>query len=134
MSYAGARITERAHNHAMINFSASDDNLRKLEFKPITKLQLLSINTGESYPFADRLIEYLLDNVVTDLDTISDNVLRAQKIISENGNKVSENGAWDNKMRLVLYDFMYQKKKRSGISDDGVFHDLLGYVDKDVEK
>ena len=41
-------------------------------------------------------------------------------------------GAWDNKMQHVLYDFMYDEN--SNILDrTSVCHDILGYVDKDVE-
>lgn len=130
----GVRIERPTHNRAIINFEADDDSLENLAFKPITKLQLLCLNTGESYPFADRLIEYLSDNAITDLDTISDNVARAQKILSENGNAIKQNGAWNDRMRLMFYDYMNQGRERNNISDDGVFHDMLGYVDKDVEK
>jgi hypothetical protein len=122
------------HNRAIVNLGADSDLLEDLTLKPITNLQLLQLNTGESYPFADRLIEYLSDNVITDLDTVTDNVIRAQTVIKENGNDIKVNGAWDNKMQLIFYDYMYQDKRKTNISDESVFHDLLGYVDKDVEK
>lgn len=134
ISQSGARITGTTYNHAVINLGASNDKLEALTLKPITSLQLLKMNTGESYPFADRLIEYLADNTITDLDSINGNVLRAQTVIKENGNNISVNGAWDNKMQLIFYDYMYQDKSRNNINDDSVFHDLLGFVDKDVEK
>lgn len=134
ISHSGAKITGVKHNHAIINFGVSDDDLNALRLKPITSLQLLQLNTGESYPFADRLIEYLSDNVITDLDSVSDNVKRAQTIIAENGNTINVNGAWSDKMQLIFYDYMYQDRSKNNINDESIFHDLLGYADKDVEK
>lgn len=55
-----------------------------LDFMPISELQLLRVNTNESYPFADRLVEYLTDNVITNIDDIGDNVARLQKVFEKN--------------------------------------------------
>jgi hypothetical protein len=42
-------------------------------------------NTGEQHPFADRLIEYLAGNAITNADDeIYDNVRRAQKALYDN--------------------------------------------------
>jgi hypothetical protein len=42
-------------------------------------------NTGEQHPFADRLIEYLAGNAITNADDeIYDNVRRAQKALANN--------------------------------------------------
>lgn len=51
-------------------------------FKPITPLQLLRINSGISHPFADRLMEYLTKNAITGDDDISDNIERIQQTMS----------------------------------------------------
>ena len=122
------------------------------EFKPICPLQLLNTNTGVSYPFADRLIEYLLDNAITGMDSIGDNTARLQKVVvhdlpmesvsqyNSTTNKVGSidslkfhisDGIWDDAYRPVIYNYMRTLKRKDKLT---WFHDTLGYVDKDVEK
>lgn len=70
-------------NKTIINY----ENLKACEVladKLITPLQLLRTNTGESYPFADRLVEYLTGNAITVNETIADNINRAKTVISMN--------------------------------------------------
>jgi len=73
-------------NRTITNFEVnqSNDSLESRFFEPITNLQLLQLNTGISYPFADRLMEYLTGNVIDKLDTIPDNIIRTQKILHNN--------------------------------------------------
>ncbi|MBO7078474.1 MAG: hypothetical protein J6W64_01530 [Bacilli bacterium] len=68
------------------NFEDIDEKLfnNTFIFKPITNLQLLQCNTGVNHPFADRLIEYLIGNVITCEDDLEDNIKRIQKIIKLN--------------------------------------------------
>jgi hypothetical protein len=84
-------------------------NLR--EFKPISKLQLLALNTGISYPFADRLIEYLVANVIVPNDGTPDNIMRLQKIMEDCGYSFQINGVWENKMQMILYDYLMNSGK-----------------------
>lgn len=49
-----------------------------------TKLSLLELNDTNSYPFADRLVEYLLGQAVSELDDNASNVLRTQLAIYGN--------------------------------------------------
>jgi hypothetical protein len=73
-------------NKTVINYqdlSACDFLADKL----ITPLQLLRTNTGESYPFADRLVEYLSGNAITVNEPIADNITRAKTIIGANCHK-----------------------------------------------
>jgi hypothetical protein len=103
-------------------------------FRPISPLQLLMFNTKESYPFADRLMEYLSGNVITEWDEIADNIRRTQKVLSINNNATSIPGAWEGKMRNILYDYMMNGKPSGEQFPLDIAHDVLGYVDKDVEK
>jgi hypothetical protein len=103
-------------------------------FRPISPLQLLMFNTGTSYPFADRLIEYLSGNVVTEWDENADNIRRTQKVMELNNNKFTLNGAWEGKMRNIIYDYMMNGTPLGVTFGFENTHDILGYVDKDAEK
>lgn len=111
-----------------------------IHFKPITNLQLLKINSGVSYPFSDRLMEYLTGNVITDDDDIADNVERVQQTLSfaswtdaEKDTLINysykQKGLWDYMFRPVFYNAM-QIDKLNGNDKN---YDILGYVDKEVE-
>lgn len=120
-------------NHAITNYENFDEDSI---FRPITSLQLLRLNTGVSYPFADRLVEYLCGNTITQLDEISDNVLRVQTVLGKEQEDKQYNfmypGIWQNKIRPILYDYMNDEDHKRLLAYD-INHDILGYVDKTVE-
>ena len=164
-------------NHTVLNFGDIRD-LNTRAFKPISKLQLLAFNTGESYPFSDRLIEYLSGSAITPMDEIHDNIKRVQRVMKQNNYYFKIEGLWENKMQNILYDYImnsgptevvvigndkekdpenfekrilkpkeyrYKTKqilvdKRQGMypklgyNSKSMLFDVLGYVDKDVEK
>lgn len=136
-------------------------DLNSRAFKPISKLQLLALNTGISYPFADRLIEYLVANAILPNDPTPDNIKRLQKVMEDCGYTFQIDGIWEPKMQMILYDYLMNggkftvcekvdektgktlykvKNKRTGnLRQRGQkphsdFYDILGYVDKDAEK
>ena len=113
------------NNHTQVNFDGDlDENIKHL----VTPLQLLAQNTGISYPFADRLIEYLVGNAVTPVDDISDNIKRAKKVINAKTNALRDDeGVWEEIMQLILYNYA------SDNFNVRINHDILGYVDKDTE-
>ena len=77
-------IANIVSNKSVTNFDETDIDVlpvNEQKLLPISGLELLAGNTGVSYPFADRLLEYLLDNVITPIDDISDNIKRVQKVI-----------------------------------------------------
>ena len=113
------------NNHTHVNFDGDlDENIEHL----VTPLQLLAQNTGISYPFADRLIEYLVGNAVTPVDDISDNIKRAKKVINAKTNALRDDGGvWEKIMQLILYNYA------SNNFNVRINHDILGYVDKDTE-
>ena len=111
-----------------------------------TPLQLLAFNTKEQHPFSDRLIEYLMENVITPIDEITKDVARAQKII-ELETAAGRNapgdynykyepdlrGFWDEHIRYIIYDYMNTKVNTVKLNN-GITYDILGYIDKDAEK
>ena len=101
------------------------NNLNNLELSKLftTNLSLLQMNDNVTYPYADRLLEYLLLAVINNTDLITDNIKRTQDLfISVN----SVPGVWDNILRSNVY-LNYQKTK------DAKQLDLNGFVDKDTE-
>ena len=123
----------KSENKTIINY----DHPEACEFladKLITPLQLLRSNTGESYPFADRLIEYLSGNAITEAEEIEDNIIRAKAVIKNNCNSAvyaidDSNGVWESVLQCLTYDYLNEKHSFHDIN-----HDILGFIDKDVEK
>jgi hypothetical protein len=131
-NYETTLLSEGADPNEVIK--TTNPEVEDRPFNPISPLQLLMLNTGESYPFADRLLEYLSGNVITDFDEHADNIKRVQKVLETNQNTFSLSGAWDGKMRNMLYDYMMRGKPTGEKFPQHIAHDVLGYVDKDVEK
>lgn len=145
-------------NSSILNFNTIGQtqngdglDLNHSSFKPISKLQLLAFNTGESYPFADRLVEYLSGSAITSMEEIPDNIRRVQRVMEQNKNYFAIEGIWENKMQNILYDYMMNsgpiiikddklKDTRQGRhivlghTHKSTLYDVLGYVDKDTEK
>ena len=147
-------IWEYKQNHSVLNFDREAD-INGSAFKPISKLQLLAFNTGYSYPFADRLIEYLSNSTITPIDEIADNIKRAQKVMSQNNYYFKIDGLWEDKMQKIIYDYMINSgpvetvhttegvslvDKRTGYhprlghTSKSTLFDVLGYVDREAEK
>lgn len=136
--------------------------LSERPFKPIGKLQLLAMNTGTSYPFSNRLVEYLSNSVITPEDTISDNIRRVQKVMENNGYLFNIPGIWEPSMQKIIYDYLKNdgpytvvnknknykdlpqkdqiKNRHQGLhttighNNRDSYYDVLGFVDKDAEK
>jgi len=75
-------MAKTENNYTVINFEYFD-KLGVPEFELCTPLQLLKMNTEQQHPFADRLIEYLIGNVITDDDLLSKNIKRVQKALEK---------------------------------------------------
>jgi len=99
-------------------------------------LSLLYYNTGVSYAFSDRLIEYLLLNVVTPLETLSTNISRVQQSLrhiypSYNAKLLSKQarlGVWDDSISKYVRSYIFDHRDKM----DCPF-DQDGHINKDVE-
>lgn len=100
--------------------------LNDLELSDImtSDLSLLQMNDNITYPFADRLIEYLLLNVINPRDEVTKNIGRVQDLFI---NYDSIHEVWNNTLRSNIY-IGYQK-------NDMIRRlDLNGFVDIDTER
>ena len=107
------------------SFSASDlvNQNRFLLSSP----SLLEVGATETFAFSNRLVEYLLLNVVDNMDTIDNNVTRIQKILKLDNRKDVIPSVWSDLLRCTLY--------KDYIKLDSAKHaDITGFVDKDIEK
>jgi hypothetical protein len=143
-------------NRSILNFNTKDfsheknyEPLNNPIFKPIGKIQLLAFNTGESYPFSNRLVEYLSNSAITSNEAIMDNIRRVQKVMNQNGNYFKMEGVWENKIQKIAYDYMMNTGPLKVDNTNHIIdayrgehpklrksnqYDILGYIDKDVEK
>lgn len=102
----------------------------------LSRPQLLSMSTTTTYPFADRLIEYLVENTITELDTIRDDIVRVQKTYVSNKFKetyryslenIEHYGVWSEELRQLTYRLAIDTNKINSKFD------IIGYIDKDME-
>lgn len=153
----GHYITDIIDNNLITNYIIDeqdcDKNKTYLNRYP-TRNSLLECNTKKSYPFADRLIEYLLGNVNYPLDNISTNTLRTQMGIYGLDTFKGYTGVWDDTLKYYTYKYTnkpdatknlaktnkiveYTDNSTSTIQRVKNFNDnnldLNYYIDKDVE-
>lgn len=130
---------QRKYSKVILNFEKKEDGQEDIwnssySIPNASKLQLLSMNTGVSHPFADRLIEYLLGNAISSMDDISENIKRVQRgLIAElialpEVAQIKVDGLWEERYK----DLIYALAQDNPLTSDKM--DILGYVDKDVEK
>lgn len=101
------------------------------------KPYLTRLNTKTSFAFSDRLIEYLLGNVIYSQETISRNIEIVQNCLCTiypdyrrsflTGQHIK--GVWDEDMRRLVVNFL----ETAETYDNDIF-DQDGYINKDIER
>ena len=113
----------------------NNKNISKLTLP--TKSQLLYLNTKTVNLLADKLVAYLLQNVITHIDAVTNNIKYVQHKLIEMGyldkNKNMYFGVWDDNIRKAIYQLAKNTSIKNTKIIDNSF-DLLFYVDKDIEK
>ena len=79
-----------------------------------TRLSLLEVNDKKSYPFADRLVEYLVGSAVTELDTIPNNILRVQYALYGDSKFNGYYGIWTQDTTRDVFDKIDNWDKTKG--------------------
>ena len=93
----------------------------------LSNLSLLQLNDGVTYPFADRLIEYLLYNVITEMDPVGEDVTRIRNKLGNYLYYDPTEVAWSDYLRILIFDLYISNSKSSNL-------DISGYVDRDTEQ
>ena len=93
----------------------------------LSNLSLLQMSTSQIYAFNNRLIEYLLLNVIDNTETIDNNVTRVQEILKLTNRLDIIPSVWSDRMRCDLYKKYMSSKFQNK-------EDINGFVDKDIEK
>lgn len=101
----------------------------------ITNLSLLRMNTRNSYAFSDRLLEYLLGNVVYSEDAITQNVEKIQTALGSLFYDYKRSfikgahrkGIWDNDIPRLVQSLI------DDYSKDNIIYDQDGNINKDTE-
>lgn len=105
----------------------TDENVMIEPVNHVSTMSLTRINDGNIYAFSDRLIEYLLKNVIDSDDTIDENTVRVQERARELfGYDENPNGVYDNKLKTLLYTKYIREVNPLAL-------DITGYTDKDIE-
>ena len=122
-----------------------------------SKCSLLNANLENSYPFADRLVEYLLENAITPMDKFQKNIGRIQDVVYD-GDIKGYYGIWDNQLQNKIHSLLLRPDITKGnnlkygntiiktdlsestVEEDkpvkrfiDIYQDVLDYVDRDVE-
>lgn len=92
----------------------------------LSNLSLLQFNDYTRYPFADRLVEYLLWQVIDSTDEIGPNVSKIQTALSVNLQNHTK-GYYDDYLRALVFNTFRDSGKYTDLDNNG-------NVDKDVEK
>lgn len=87
---------------------------------------LLKMNDKIRYAFSDRIVEFLLGNVIAKNEDIVNNVKRVQDAIKANSYFESMDDVWNDNLRKLLFDSYLDYADNP--------YDVTGYVDKDIEK
>lgn len=135
-----------------------DDEAKNEKIEYVNKCSLIEANLENSYPFSDRLVEYLLENAITPADKFQKNITRTQDAVY-NGVVKGYYGIWDNQLKNSIHNLLLKPDITKGpnpkygnviqkfdtyrmnIWEDvqnpkrfiDIYNDALDYVDKDVE-
>ena len=120
----------RSYEYSDDYYNYYNDSIQTSNFQLIEKLKV----DNNNYPIADRLIEYLIGNVITDLDRISKNIIDAKTKLNYRyyNYPKGELNKIDGKFTIM------DRFKMLEVINKNIYYrtnkeDLLGYVDKDVE-
>lgn len=128
-------------DNIQINYGDCDEDL--LNQRRIKKPALLHFNCKTSFAFSDRLIEYLLLNVINPTEEISQNIEYVNKLISGNldtdyAKNVKDGkvftGLWNDQIRESIEEYIKELENNPDYSKRYLLRDQDGFLNSDIEK
>lgn len=100
-----------------------------------TRNQLMEFQTHAKYMLADRLVEYLSNNVITHIDEIVANIKRVQILLAAYDTKFksSQYGKWSIDINKWIYRYISTHGNNGDLTYRDIYRDVLCFVDKDIE-
>lgn len=128
-------ITVLEGDYLQSNVVKADQVTHVREPLPFYNLSLLRYNAGCSYAFSDRLVEYLLDNVITNNDEFGLDIKYVQSSLNLLDKFYSygfqhnalTDGVWNDRIRRSIQRIIEY-------NDDVYLQDQDGYINKDIEE
>lgn len=119
----------------LADYTEPQDEQTPLIFRP----KLLEMNDGTSYAYSNVLMQYLLNNVITNRDFIGDNITYAKKLLGFS----DDVNYWNNNIKYSAFmKYLYRQNKK--IPDDYTeqniskmyrdCNDVTGFIDKQIEE
>lgn len=85
-------------------------NIQYHQFNPLINSSLTNVSTSYSIPYSDRLIEYLLNNVIDTREDISMNIYRLQKELGVLDKYDLDKDVWSPLMKFLLHNKYFQRQ------------------------
>lgn len=111
-------------------YSESNTKL-KLQNTP-SRLQLLANRSSISYPFADKLLQYLFSSAITSDDEIVNNIKKAQETLYNKGylDSINNYGTWTDETTAACLLCSHKSLSHRDMTKD---FDVIGFLDSDIE-
>ena len=97
-----------------------------------SKNSLLEVGHDDVVPFADRLIEYLLWNVITNIDFIDANIEKVQERIYKGMSLHGVYGIWDEELKKEIYERFLEEDITKGSIRYSNIREELTLVNKNL--
>ena len=100
-----------------------------------TRNQLMEFQTHVKYLLADRLVEYLSENVISHVDEIVANIKRVQILLAayDPDFKDGQYGKWSKDINKWIYKYISTHGNSGDLTYRDIYRDTLCYIDKDIE-
>lgn len=128
-------VIEGDYSSVANNYVSDAEKIKDLSSRQLSQifrsnLSLMQANDGNQYPYAEKLIAYLLKYTVDEREEIDENVQTIETAINYKPPiKDFYSGIWDNSLRYTLYNKYMNINNIDYIEK----YDITGFVDRDIE-